>query len=347
MSKRYKVALAGCGGMGRYWTEMMSKIPEVELCGFMDICKESADALVSDFQIPNAYTTDSIDDLLGYCKPDILIDASMPGAHKENTIKALRAGVNVLGEKPISENLADALEMVRVAEESGRVYAVMQNRRYDKNIRRFKDFIHSGAIGEVNSLYADFFTAPRFEGFRLEMDHVLLLDMAIHHFDAARYILQDEAVSVQCTEWNPKGSIYKDGASICATFRMKSGVVFNYRGSWWSEGYPTTWECQWRAVAGKGSSLWDGANEIKAEKLDSEEGFNATYKRLEINTQGDGKDGGHHGCFLDFLRCLDEGVEPETIARDNLKSLIMVFGSLASIKHGKTIMVEDLMKEIV
>ncbi len=46
--------------------------------------------------------------------------------------------------------------------------------------------IASGAIGALTSVHADFFLGPHFGGFRETMDHVLLLDMAIHSFDAMR-----------------------------------------------------------------------------------------------------------------------------------------------------------------
>ena len=50
------------------------------------------------------------------------------------------------------------------------------------------------------------------------MPHVLLLEMAIHTFDAARLILGADPVSVYCKEWNPPGSWYKQNASAVAIF---------------------------------------------------------------------------------------------------------------------------------
>ncbi len=69
---------------------------------------------------------------------------------------------------------------------------MIQNRRYIANVRRIRRFLDSGAIGTPTSIHCDFFIAPHFGGFREEMGHVLLLDMAIHTFDAARFMVNGE-----------------------------------------------------------------------------------------------------------------------------------------------------------
>src|SRR6266581_2652143 len=68
-----------------------------------------------------------------------------------------------------------------------------------------------------------------FEGFRQHMRHVLLLDMAIHTFDAARLLTGADPVSVYCKEWNPVGSWYDHDASAVAFFEMTNGIVYTYR----------------------------------------------------------------------------------------------------------------------
>ena len=68
---------------------------------------------------------------------------------------------------------------------AARLHAVVQNRRYLAGVRRIARVLDSGAIGALTSIHCDFFLAPHFGGFREEMDHVLLIDMAIHTFDAA------------------------------------------------------------------------------------------------------------------------------------------------------------------
>ena len=148
----------------------------------------------------------------------------------------------VLGEKPLADNMADARRMVAAAQEAGLLFAVIQNRRYDENLRRLRAFLESGAIGQLTTVNSDFYLGVHFGGFRDHMAHVLLSDMAIHTFDAARYLSGSEPCSVYCHEWNPAGSWYDRDASAVAIFEMSEGLVYTYRGSWCSEGLNTSWE---------------------------------------------------------------------------------------------------------
>ena len=105
----------------------------------------------------------------------------------------LRHDCHLLTEKPLADSPENARAIVEAARRAGRVHAVVQNRRYVANVRRIRRFLDSGAIGAPTSIHADFFIAPHFGGFREEMAHVLLLDMAIHTFDAARYMVERRA----------------------------------------------------------------------------------------------------------------------------------------------------------
>ena len=136
----------------------------------------------------------------------------------------------------------------------------MQNRRYDLQIRRLREFLASDALGPVTTVNCDFYIGAHFGGFRDHMKHVLLLDMAIHTFDQARCLAQADPVAVYCHEWNPVSSWYDHDASAVVVFEMTGGLVYTYRGSWCSEGLNTTWESDWRIVGTKGSVSWDGAH---------------------------------------------------------------------------------------
>ena len=143
--------------------------------------------------------------------------------------------------------------IIAAALKANRRHAVVQNRRYVANVRRIRRFLDSGAIGAPTSIHCDFFVAPHFGGFREAMRHVLLLDMAIHTFDAARFMVNGEPKSVYCEEWEPESSWYAQGSSAVAVFDMGGGIVFNYRGSWCADGFRTSWESAWRIVGTKGS----------------------------------------------------------------------------------------------
>ena len=175
------------------------------------------------------------------------------------------------------------------------------------------------------------------------MDHVLLLDMAIHTFDAARLISGSDPVSVYCKEWNPKHSWYRHGASAVAVFEMTDGIVYTYRGCWCNEGLPTTWESDWRVSCNNGSVTWDGAEGFQVERVVERvacdgRGREGKCEAMEIPPHDPAtRIGGHGGVIREFLDCVKSGATPETICTDNIKSLSMVFGAIESAETGKVV----------
>jgi predicted dehydrogenase len=172
------------------------------------------------------------------------------------------------------------------------------------------------------------------------MEHVLLIDMAIHTFDATRAMTGLEATRVYCREWDPPSSWYRQGASAAAIFEMSGGVVFSYRGSWCADGLRTSWEGSWRILGERGSLAWDGLDSIRAEAIENgpRDGLFAPTKPAEVPAlDPSDRVGGHLGVLQDFLAAVEGGPRPETAGRDNLKSLAMVFGAVASAEAGRPV----------
>lgn len=242
----------------------------------------------------------------------------------------------MLSEKPMAELLADARDMIAAAKKAGRLHAVTQNRRYNPGVRRIRRFLASGAIGEVTSIHCDFFVGAHFGGEK--MDHILLLDMSVHQFDAARYMSGTSPVAVQCHEWNPSNSPFQQGANAIALFEMSGGVVFSFRGSWSTEGLRTSWDSAWRIVGTKGSLAWDGYDDIRAEVATDRwaervllvaEPVAVTDRMVEDRADG------HRSVIEDFVSAVESGTEPETSGTDNIKSIAMVFAAVESATTGR------------
>jgi predicted dehydrogenase len=330
-----KALLVGAGGMGRAWGRNIKSHPHLaEIVGWVDIRAEAAAEAAAQLELAPIYTGDSLEKAIAEIKPDFVVDITIPEAHHDVTIAALGAGLPVIGEKPLAHSMEAAREMVAASEAAGKLYMVSQSRRYDGRIHAYKQLIHDtvGALGILNS---DFYIGAHFGGFRDEMDHVLLLDMAIHSFDQARYISNADPVSVYCEEFNPAWSWYKGAASATALFEMANGLRYTYRGSWCAEGRMTSWECDWRAVGPQGTATWDGNATIVAEKVSESGGFHSKYEKIEA--QPVPMDGGIAGSLRDFIHALDTGSTPMGECHDNIKSLAMVFGAIESSKTGKRV----------
>jgi predicted dehydrogenase len=342
MSNRTRAVLVGCGRVTQFWFPAILELADLDLVGIVDIDESVARAKADQYGIEDVAIGTDLAAMLDRARPDVVFDCTVPTAHRNVTLEALGRGIHVLGEKPLSDTLATAREVVEAARASGKLYAVMQNRRFDPNIIRLREFLDSGAIGEITTVDSGFYVAAHFQGFRLQMEHVLLLDMAIHTFDAARLITRADPLAVYCHEWNPSNAWMAHGGSAIAIFELSNNIVYSYHGSWCGEGRETTWEADWRIIGTKGTVTWDGATDMRAQVFAGRtEGVRSVLTDIPIPPLANPPVGlGHAGVIRDFVRCVREGDTPQTICADNVKSLAMVFGAIESADARQRVAIE-------
>lgn len=345
MAIQHKVIVAGCGGMANTWVDYAKKRPDTEIVGLVDIKEEFARAMAERKELSCPVFTD-LKEAIRATGANLVFDVTIPASHYAIGTAAMELGCNVFGEKPLAESMGECLDIVRLSEQTGRTHAVMQNRRYDPRIRSLRKLIEDGTIGKLGFIGADFFIGAHFGGFRDAMESPLLLDMAIHTFDQARLISGANPVSVYCHEFNPPGSWYAGNAMAICIFEMSDGSVFNYRGSWCSEGVTTSWEAEWRVTGEKGTAIWDGRGEPYAEIVaagDQTGKFIREYERVGGGTT-EMFATFHQGCLDEMFTALAEERKPETDCSDNIYSMAMVLASLDSAKTGRKVLISDFMK---
>jgi predicted dehydrogenase len=311
--------------MSKAWLDAATRIDGLCIVGLVDLELDRARSRAEEVRLEGVATAASLDAMLESRRPDVVFDVVVPAARASLARLAFAHGCHLLSEKPLAASLDEARAIVAAAREADRVHAVLQNRRYHPSVRRIRRFLDSGAIGRPTSVHCDFFLGPHFGGFREAMEHVLLIDMAVHTFDAARAMTGLEAARVYCQEWDPPNSWYRQGASAAAIFEMSGGAVFSYRGSWCADGLKTSWEGSWRIVCQRGSLVWDGLDSIRAETVeDARDGLFTPTRPLEVPPlDPTDRVGGHLGVMQDFLAAVGGGPPPETAGADNLKSLAM------------------------
>ncbi|MFT5367353.1 MAG: putative dehydrogenase [Candidatus Latescibacterota bacterium] len=331
MAKKVRAVLVGCGGMSRRWTNVAKEHPELELVGFVDIHEEAAKARSVDYGDGVYVIGTDLAEVLKQTNPDAVFDCTIPEVHTSVALTAFEHDCHVLSEKPMADSMANAKKALEMAQQKDKIYAIIQNRRYDPNIRRLRRFLDAGHLGTLTTVNCDFYIGAHFGGFRDKMAHVLLLDMAIHTFDAARLITGADPVSVYCKEWNPPGSWYDQDASAIAIFEMDNGVVYTYRGSWCSEGLNTSWECDWRIIGDKGSLTWDGSDGFEVAVVSDTGEFRSKCEpRAVPDHDPSDRVGAHEGIIHEFVACVQQGGTPETTGSNNIRSLAMVFGAIES-----------------
>ena len=333
----FRIAVVGVGSISHFWLPILRDRLDVDVVALVDVDVEVARAAAERDGVSTPIFR-TMETAVEATAPDVVVNLTPPESHRPVVEAALALGCHVLGEKPIATTIEDAQALVRAADEAGRTYAVMQNRRFEHGIRTLREGLAAGRIGSVTMLACDFFKAPHFGGFRDEMESPLLLDMAIHQFDQARFLVGVDPVAVSCHEFNPAGSWYRGDAAALCTFELADGSVFSYRGSWSAEGFGTSWNGSWRVVGTAGTALWDGEGDPVSEIARTPEEPELLYpvEYAEWERTWDGPTG-HAGCLDEMLAALAQGRRPETDASDNLKSLAMVLAALTSAREGRRV----------
>jgi predicted dehydrogenase len=325
-----RVVLVGAGSMGRAWRDTIESAPDVELAGIADIDPATADAAATALGRPVATGTDAVQ-LAAATGARAVVDATVPEAHHRVTTEALFAGLDVLGEKPVAATVAEALSLAAASQVTGRLFMVSQSRRWNPQLFALRAMAEG--LGSLGTLTTEFFRAPRFGGFREEMAHPLLVDMAIHAFDSARFLLGSEPVSAYCETHNPPWSWYAGDAAATAVFAMEGGARYTYTGSWCSPGAQTSWNGVWRLSGEKGSAHWDGDHDPV---LDAE---------AEAASRPTAPYSGIEGALLVFTDALRTGVPPMGEVHENVLSLAMVEAAVRSAETGQRVLLDDVLAD--
>ncbi|MDR6684588.1 putative dehydrogenase [Arthrobacter sp. 1088] len=325
-----RVVVVGAGGMGRAWLRTVEASPLVELVGIVDLDLATAAEAAASLGRPTLPVGAGTAALASDVGAQAVINVTVPVAHHPVTTEALAVGLPVLGEKPVASTVAQGLSLAAAAELHGQLFMVSQSRRYNRQLFEAKRL--SGSLGPVGIVSAEFFKAPHFGGFRDAMDHPLLLDMAIHQFDMARFLLDADPVSVFCEEYNPSWSWYRGDAGATAVFEMTGGERFVFNGSWCSPGQETSWNASWRISGEHGTVLWDGDNE-PVSSTPVPPGPGASDPGQEIT-----------GSLRDFVSAVRTGSTPMGQVHQNIMSLAMVEAAILSASSGARVSVDALLE---
>ncbi|WNR44383.1 Gfo/Idh/MocA family protein [Paenibacillus roseipurpureus] len=334
----YKIVQAGCGHMANTWITYALEREDTEIVAFVDLYEAAAAKMNETYGLSVPWFA-SVEEAIRQTGANMVFDATIPSAHLAVATAALEGGCHLMSEKPMAASMEAAEQLAQLAGTKPELhYSIMQNRRYLKDIRALRELVASGVIGKPGFVTADFFIGAHFGGFRDAMESPLILDMAIHTFDQARFIIGANPVSVYCHEFNPEGSWYEGNAAAVCIFEFDNGAVFTYNGSWCSEGLRTTWEAEWRVAGSQGTASWrDGAPYAEVVAPGQEANFLLDYDRIEAPYTWHGREG-HHGCLDEMFLAIEEERSAETSYMDNIYSTAMVFGAIQSAKEQRKVM---------
>ncbi|MGH3147031.1 MAG: Gfo/Idh/MocA family protein, partial [Rubrobacter sp.] len=266
---------------------------------------------------------------------DAVLVASPPRTHHAVARAALEAGKHVLCEKPLATTIEDALDLVRAVDGAKRVLMVSQNYRYNAPFRAVQGVVATGQLGELASIKIscrrDTRTLFAPDDFRYSMRHPYVLDMSIHHFDLVRAATGRDVRGVCARSWRVPDSPFVHDPAVVALLDLEGGVPAVYEGDWATHGPETSWNGDWEITGEAGRLLWRGDREDRGKGEVLLEKWSGETRTVDQEN----REFVERGATLQALRAAVEGGgQPETVASDNVKSLAVVLGCVASIEGG-------------
>ena len=145
-NQKVKMAVVGVGGMGSNHCKTMAGIEECELTAVADVNADRAKQVGEECGVPGF--TDHRE-LIGSGLAEAVVIATPHYFHPPIAIDAFRAGLHVLSEKPVGVQIGEAEKMVAAARQSGKVFCVMFQMRTQANIKKAKELVEAGELGEI------------------------------------------------------------------------------------------------------------------------------------------------------------------------------------------------------
>ena len=218
-----KVVVIGYGGMGGWHCEHLLHSDVAELAGIYDIKEERCELARS--RGIKAY--DSFEAVLADPEVDLLTLAIPNDCHKEDAIRGLKAGKNVISEKPVTLCSADLQEMIDAANETGKLFTVHQNRRWDADFLSMKEIYEGGSLGPIFNIESRVHGSRGIPGdWRQLPEHGggMMLDWGVHLIDQVLQMIPEKIDTIYANMDHITNELVDDGFKM--DIRFESGLNF-------------------------------------------------------------------------------------------------------------------------
>ena len=277
-NKKIRVGIVGCGKIARE-----KHIPELlnsslaEITALFDESQNSAEQVKMDFAL-DAIVYDDFQEIIKSENVDCVYILTPNQTHAPLSISAMRAGKDVMCEKPMAMNSKEAEAVVLAAKETGRRYAVSFQNRFRSDVQRLKNMVDSGKLGDI---YFGRAVAIRRRGVPtwgnfLKMSKQgggPLIDIGVHSIDLALWLMNNYEVDYVCgsvfhklgqkvnepNRWGIwKNEEFEVEDSAFGYVRMKNGAVLLVESSWAINRAGEKEACVELSGTNGGADLYDG-----------------------------------------------------------------------------------------
>lgn len=209
--------IIGYGGMGSYHHHELMPSDIVKVVGVYDIAPAAQDKA----REAGLSVYESLDAVLSDETVEAVLIATPNDAHKALAIAALRAGKQVICEKPVAMNVGELDDILAVAKETGNTFMVHQNRRWDPDFLVIRDLYQNGQIGDLFQIESRVHGANGIPGdWREQAKHGggMLLDWGVHLIDQLLWLIDSPVKHMAADFSYILGNEVDDGFILYLTF---------------------------------------------------------------------------------------------------------------------------------
>lgn len=222
-----QVGIIGAGRIGRVHADALCRrIPEAQVVAIVDVNEAAAHAAAAEFGIPHA--SGNYQDVLNNESIDAVLICSSTDTHSQFIIEAAQAGKHIFCEKPIDFDLKRIDSALAAADQAGVKLLIGFNRRFDPNHVRVKQAVVNGDIGTPHLLHIiSRDPAPPPLSY-IRVSGGMFLDMTIHDFDMARFLIGAEVEEVYAAAGvmvDPAIGEAGDVDTAMITLKFTNGVI--------------------------------------------------------------------------------------------------------------------------
>jgi len=227
MSRKVNIGIIGAGRIGRLHAEHLAlRIPDANVLAIADIRLKAAEKCAADFQIPSAVKDHR--EIMEDPSIEAVVICSSTDTHTWMIEEAAAAGKHIFCEKPIGFDLSRIDQALKAVEKAGVKLQIGFNRRFDPSFRRAHELIAAGKIGtpHIVRITSRDPEPPPIE--YVKVSGGIFLDMTIHDFDMARYLIGDEVTEVYVVGGvmvDPEISKVGDIDTAVITLRYANGAI--------------------------------------------------------------------------------------------------------------------------
>ena len=219
------IAIIGYGYWGKNLVRNFYSQKNATLKTVVDADQKKLDQIKQNY--PTIHTTTSYDEVLNDIEIEGIVIATQVFSHFELAKKALLAGKNVLVEKPMTASYAQAQELIKIAQEKGKVLMVDHTFLYTGAVQKMKQVIDNKELGNIN--YID---STRINLGLFQPDVNVLWDLAAHDVSICNYLINENPVTVQATGISHTNNGIENIAYL--TLKYASNKIAHFNCSWTS-----------------------------------------------------------------------------------------------------------------